>query len=261
MNSSNNENTNSNPLEKNIFLKGREKMALIIFLVDISNPYQDEEYFKKVNEALLKLLFIHNQFQEERKDIEHRIAIMTFADTPHWICPPTALKDFKFNEIAAEKTSKAHFSNVFTELYNKLNTREYMAYDGKITNPSIFMLSNAVGEKNDDYSESLNKLFDNGWFMYSERFFVILAEPSNYYHNLTLISKFVSKRDESILYSSSLKDFVYRPSRMSDFNTVDILFNNQTVSHNSDPSYSFSQNSYGSSFTWDDISFDDDDFI
>ena len=121
-----------------------KKLAMVFFLVDLSNLSHDEEYLNKVNGVLKNLVDKLKEAQLYCKDnIEFKISIMTFANHSQWLVSPTLISDYSFDKIVCidEPTSSA---NALDELNNKLSRREYMKYYGKLSAPMIFLFSQKI---------------------------------------------------------------------------------------------------------------------
>ena len=195
------------------------KLAMFFFLIDVSNPSQDEEYYKKVNDALANIIAKIYQTQLKINEIECKIAIMIFDENAQWSTMPTAIIDFQLNKIVSGTNHKVSFDSAFEELNNKLTRNQFMRHKGRICPPYVFLMSNMIMEKQDDHSEALNKLLQNGWFSTSSRYYFYLRDTTSHFHISPLISQFVSDESDGVINLSDIDNLNFPRTTI---HTVDI---------------------------------------
>ena len=188
-----------------------KKLAMVFFLVDLSNLSHDEEYLNKVNGVLKNLVDKLKEAQLYCKDnIEFKISIMTFANHSQWLVSPTLISDYSFDKIVCidEPTSSA---NALDELNNKLSRREYMKYYGKLSAPMIFLFSQKICDNYDGYQEPLNNLLANKWFEFASRYAVIIDKDESKFQPHYFLSRFVSDKSDGIIGISDIRNIDFIP--------------------------------------------------
>ncbi len=158
-------------------VKGTGKILNMFFIVDISGSMRGER-IEAINDAFTQMLPALRKIQMDcMSEFELRIAILTFSQYAQWLVTPTPIMEYNHNDIDCTDYV-TYYSRAFEQLQEKLSSKEYMAHTGKIAEPYIMFLTDGEPSPGDDYEPVLDKLLDNGWFMHSQRFAVMIGKEA-----------------------------------------------------------------------------------
>ena len=183
-----------------LITQGTGKLLNIIFIVDVSGSMNSEGRIDAVNEAFTQMIPALRQIQMDcMSEFELKISIMTFDQEARWIVNPTPIMEYNHNDIACSQWV-TFFSNAFRKLGEKLTRKEFMAHTGKIAEPYIMFMTDGEPTPDDKYEAELDALLENGWFVNSQRFAVLIGKDAIHSSSArSAVSRFVSNPAEGII--------------------------------------------------------------
>lgn len=181
-------------------IKGTAKLLNIIFVVDVSGSMRLDHRIEAVNEAFTQMIPALRQIQiDSMSEFELKISIMTFDQSARWTVAPTPIMEYNHEEIACSEW-RTYFSDTYKKLGEKLTEKEYMAHKGKLAQPYIMLMTDGEPSSEDNYRPALDELLENGWFMASQRFAVLIGSDAiNSPEAREAVSQFVTNPLEGII--------------------------------------------------------------
>ena len=183
----------------NIPTLASQKIMNMLFIVDTSGSMKRRR-IQEVNKAFHTMI---PKLQEVQRDVnaefELRIAIMSFNQVAQWIVPPTPILEYNHSDIQCSDFV-TFYSEAFKALSSKLTRNEFMSHQGKIAAPYIMFMTDGKPTPDDPYKEALEELKQNGWFLHSQRFAVLIGDDViNDYDARKAVSNFVNDEREGIV--------------------------------------------------------------
>lgn len=191
-------------LQKNQPVK---KVLPAIFLLDSSYSMNETDKMTQINpigalnSAIENLLPELENFNNNNKEVEVRIAVMTFNSEVKWIIgesEPVTPEVARNTWSAITADGLTCMGNAFTNLNQKLSIEHgFLPNNCQFVAPLIMLFSD--GEPTDDVKGGLNELQENDWYRFSARIAIGYGTDCNY----DVLKKF-TRNSETVFRADSI---------------------------------------------------------
>ena len=181
------------PEINDIPIQNTNKLVVVIFVVDASRSMEGNK-MDSVNEALLNMKSTLLELESDN-DIDLRIAVMSFTSSARWDTPLVPIKEWSFNGIQT-RAGLTEYGSAFREINKALQKVKFLNRSGKIAAPAIVFLTD--GEPVDDYSNDLDELLKNNWFINASRSVILMGDAIENASAKQAVEKFVKDKADLI---------------------------------------------------------------
>ena len=139
--------------------------CVIIFIIDASESMRGAK-IRTVNSAIEEVITELKDIAEASCDVDLELNILKISDSARWLYNDICKIDsFKWHEIHA--SGDRNVGMALKELDHQLRYGRFFTYNKKYLRPIVFLLTD--GSSDDDYTESLNLLENNMFFIKAKR--------------------------------------------------------------------------------------------